>query len=140
MPIVSAQVAAKRYRDGIAGAGTKYQDGIDQAENWEQGYIREAPKMERRLISALQAGRHIDGVRKISHRGWQEKTKAKSANYVNSAGEAGKAYEAVASSVITAAQAGRDAANAVDPSRPDAWKERMIANAIAIARSWGKEL
>jgi len=135
------QTVLAKYQRGIQNGSQAYKDGVNAPKrSWAQGYTANVDRMVQGLQAAIAAGTPQRAVQSMGDAGWKEKTLAKSDRYAASATSAANSYAQVVAKVMSAANAGQQAALAIPATTWSQRLDRVRANAEAIARTWGKEL
>lgn len=131
----------ERYTQGIQGAGTKFEQGVDNSDPWAENYS--APEAQQRMAQGLQEaiaeGRPAAGATALGTGGWRNRTKAKSGNYTGSAQRAASALTPHIPQILAAGDAAKQAAQAVTgPKNRATAASKMVAAMNAIKDTWGK--
>lgn len=140
MPKSAAQISAK-YQRGVAGAGQSYTEGVQNPKRDQlQAFIAAEQRMNAGIQQSIQEHRAVKNAQaKGGTQKWQQNALAKGAtNYANSAQYAAQAFGAVADKIASAGAAGAAAAAAMPNATYADREQRMLANARAIRKAWGK--
>lgn len=138
---VTAQQFLQRYQNGIAGAGQRFQDGVNASEDWAARYSSadSQQRMATGLQQAINEGRPAAGAQALGTTGWRQRTVARAGNYTGSAQQAATAIQPHVQTIINAGEAARAAANAVTgPKDRTTARNKMIAAMDAIMDAWGR--
>lgn len=142
MAKVSQAEFLKRYQSGISGAGSKFQSGVNNSDDWAGNYA--SPDAQQRMADGLSAaiaeGRPAAGAQALGTAGWRAKTVAKSGNYTGSAPTAAANITQHVGNILAAGDAAKAAAAAeTGPKNRDTAARKMVAAMNAIKDSWGKD-
>lgn len=140
MARVSSSEFLKRYQQGIANAGQKFEQGVENSDPWAENYA--SPEAQQRMAVGLQAaiaeGKPAAGATALGTPGWRAKTKAKSGNYTGSAPTAAAAMSPHVGQILAAGDAAKAAAAAVTgPKNRATAKAKMSAAIDAIMDTHG---
>lgn len=141
MAKVSQSQFLERFSRGISGAGQKFEQGVDNSDDWAGNYS--SPDAQQRMAQGLQAaiaeGRPAEGARNLGTSGWRSRTKAKSGNYTGSATRAAANIGPYVGQILAAGDAAKGAAAAVTGPKNRATAKAKASAAIdAIMDAWGK--
>lgn len=131
----------ERYQQGISGGGQKFEQGVDNSDDWAGNYASPDSQQRMRdgLANAIAEGRPAAGARDLGTPGWRTKTKAKVGNYTGSAAAAAANITQHVGQILAAGDAAKAAAQAVTgPKNRDTAKRRAAAAIDAIMDAWGK--
>lgn len=138
MPVTPQQLI-ERYRQGVAGASTRYRQGVEQtSKDWAGNWSNSQTLMTRRWNEAVSSGRMARRVQETGTQGWKQKTVSKAQNYGASAERAAEGYSQRAAQVVQAAEAASSAANAIEKTGFESSVQRVRAAMEATMRAWGR--
>lgn len=130
-----------KYKTGVQNGAQAYRDGVNSPRgSWSNNYRNSVDRMVNNFQRAVSEGRPQAAVQALGDEGFKQKTLAKADRYAQSATRAAEGYAAVVSRVVQAGEAGRSAAQNIQPTTWAARLDRVRANAEAIAAAWGKPL
>uniref|UniRef100_A0A6H2A0M1 Uncharacterized protein n=2 Tax=viral metagenome TaxID=1070528 RepID=A0A6H2A0M1_9ZZZZ len=142
MAKISQAEFLKRFQSGISGAGQKFEQGVDNSDDWASNYASDAAQARMRdgLAQAIAEGKPAEGARALGTTGWRTKTKAKSGNYTGSASTAAAAIGPHVAQILSAGDAAKAAAAGVTgPKNRSTAKAKSAAAIDAIMSAWGKD-
>lgn len=141
MAKVTASEFLNRYQQGIQGAGQKYQNGVQNSDDWAGNYAspESQQRMQQGLQEAIAEGRPAAGAQALGTTGWRNATVEKSGNYTGSASRAAGNIQAHVNTILAAGDAAKAAAAAVTgPKDRNTAAAKMVAAMNAIKDQWGK--
>ena len=141
MAKVSQTQFLERFQQGIAGAGQKFEQGVDSSDDWAGNYSSHDAQARMRdgLAKAIADGTPAEGARNLGTTGWRSKTKAKAGNYTGSAARAREGIAPHVGTILAAGDAAKAAAQAVTgPKNRSTSQQKMIAAMNAIMDTHGK--
>jgi hypothetical protein len=89
--VKSASVIAQNYERSIAGVGPSYQQGVNNAQGWQQASIEGQSLYEARMREADVLARRAKGIAKVSDAEWKANALNKGAARIGPGMQAGAA-------------------------------------------------
>jgi len=130
----------RKFQARVSQAGPDYQAGVSApSREWLEGYRAGSRRMEAELLRALQEGRHLRGAAANADK-WRNRVLTVGVQrYTQAAQVAAEGYAKKAADILAAAEAARNAAQALPDTSLEERLQRAAAAMRAIHEFWASK-